>query len=297
MNIEDLRLFVRLAVTNNISKAGQDLGLSPPLASIHINRLEKTLGARLVHRTTRKVSLTEEGITFLPHAEEIILRVDEAMESVGKGLARPQGVLKISAPSSFGRMHLMPALKGFLTQHPAISVDIQLTDTMVDLVAGGFDVGIRNSELKSSSLVARKLAVDRRIICASPEYIRENGQPSSPEELRDHQCINLKGLEGWTFETLNGSVNINTKGNVRVDQGEAVRDACINGMGVAMCATWIAYEHLKRGDLIQILEDYPLIDDASIWAIYPSSKLLAPKIRAFIDYFSVYYGTPAYWDT
>ncbi|PSW09379.1 LysR family transcriptional regulator [Photobacterium rosenbergii] len=297
MNIEHLRLFVRLASTHNISQAGQELGLSPPVASMHISKLEESLGARLVHRTTRKVSLTEEGMAFLPHAEEVLQSVDAARASVGSAAGGlPQGTLRITAPASFGRMHLIPALKGFLAQYPDLSVDIRLTDSIIDLVEGGFDVAIRNAELQDSSLIARKLAVDKRIMCASPDYLSAYGTPSSPQDLKNHLCINQVGLEGWSFTTPDGVQNIKIKGNIRVDHGEAVRDACANGMGIAMCATWIAYEHLKRGELVQVLEDYPLVDEAALWAIYPSSRLLAPKVRAFVDYFAQHFGTPPYWD-
>ncbi|MGR5062476.1 LysR family transcriptional regulator [Photobacterium sp. DNB22_13_2] len=297
MNIEHLRLFVRIASTHNISQAGQELGLSPPVASMHISKLEESLGARLIHRTTRKVSLTEEGMAFLPHAEEVLRSVDSARASVGTAAGGlPHGTLRITAPASFGRMHLIPALKGFLAKYPDLSVDIRLTDSIIDLVEGGFDVAIRNAELQDSSLIARKLAVDKRIMCASPQYLAEHGKPSSPKELINHLCINHTGLEGWRFDTPDGVQNIKVKGSIRVDHGEAVRDACVHGMGIAMCATWIAYEHLARGDLVQILEDYPLVDEAAIWAIYPSSQLLAPKVRAFVDYFAQHFGAPPYWD-
>ncbi|MEZ9460263.1 LysR family transcriptional regulator [Vibrio splendidus] len=262
MNIEHLKLFVRLASTHNISQAGQELGLSPPVASIHIGKLEESLGARLVHRTTRKVSLTEEGMAFLPHAKQILLSVEAGVASVGTGNELPKGVLRISAPSSFGRMHVMPALKGFLAKYPDLSVDISLSDSIVDLVDGGFDVAIRNAELQNSSLIARKLSTDKRILCASPE----------------------------------GDVTIKKKGAIRVDHGEAVRDVCVDGLGIAMCATWIAYKQLAEGSLVEVLPDYPLKDEAAIWAVYPSAQLLAPKVRVFIDYFVQYYGSPSYWD-
>ncbi|MDB1125413.1 LysR family transcriptional regulator [Vibrio algarum] len=296
MNIEHLRLFVRIAATNNISQAGQELGLSPAVASAHVNKLEEGLGVRLVHRTTRKVSLTEEGIDFLPHAEEVLATIEAARASVGVGNALPQGTLRITAPASFGRMHLLPALKEFLALHPRLSIDLRLTDSIVDLVEGGFDIAIRNAELKDSSLIARKLAPDNRIICASPDYLANNGQPSYPEDLRAHHCINLMGLENWLFETPNGALNIKTKGNLRTDHGEAVRDACIQGLGIAMAATWSVYKQLESGELVQILKEYPLDSDSGIWAVYPSSRLLAPKVRAFIDYFADYYGNPPYWD-
>ncbi|GEA51717.1 LysR family transcriptional regulator [Vibrio inusitatus NBRC 102082] len=295
MNIEHLKLFVRVASTHNISQAGQELGLSAPVASMHINRLEESVGARLIHRTTRKVSLTEEGEAFLPHAEELLLGVDAALASVGKGAERPQGTLRVTAPASFGRMHLMPALKGFLKENPDLSVDIQLTDSMIDLIDGGFDVAIRDAELQDSSLIAKKLAVDERIMCASPEYIEKYGLPESPESLSKHQCIGQSGLKIWTFDTPKGQVNIKGTGSIRVNHGEAVRDACLDGLGIAKCATWLVHENLKRGELVQVLQGYPLIDGAAIWVVYPSARLVAPKVRAFVDYFSQYYGNLPYW--
>lgn len=296
MNIEHLKLFIRLAATNNISLAGRELGVSPAVASAHISKLEEGLGVRLVHRTTRKVSLTEEGVAFLPHAEEVLSSIEAARASVGSGNALPKGTLRVTAPSSFGRMHMMPALKGFLSQYPELSIDLRLTDAIVDLVEGGFDIAIRNADLKNSSLIARKLAPDNRIVCASPDYIEKFGEPKSPHELRDHQCITLVGLESWVFDTPEGHLNIKTKGSFRTDHGEAVRDGCVDGLGIAMNATWNVYQHLERGELLQILKNYPLVSGAAIWAVYPSSRLLAPKVRAFIDYFGECYGSPPYWD-
>lgn len=204
MNIEHLKLFVRLAATNNISLAGKELGLSPAVASSHVNKLEEALGVRLVHRTTRKVSLTEDGVAFLPHAEEVLASVVAARAAVGSGDASPKGTLRVTASSSFGRMHVVPALKGFLSRYPDLSIDLRLTDTIVDLVEGGFDIAIRNADLKDSSLIARKLAPDKRIVCASPEYLETFGIPDSPHDLRNHQCINLIGLEALVFDTPEG---------------------------------------------------------------------------------------------
>jgi DNA-binding transcriptional LysR family regulator len=296
MNIEHLKLFVRLAITNNISLAGRELGVSPAVASAHISKLEEELGVRLVHRTTRKVSLTEEGVAFLPHAEEVLASIEAARASVGSGDALPKGTLRVTAPSSFGRMHLMPALNGFLSRYPDLVIDLRLSDSIVDLVEGGFDIAIRNANLKNSTLIARKLAPDNRIVCASPDYLAKFGEPSSPHDLRDHQCINLIGLESWIFNTPDGQVSIKTTGSFRTDHGEAVRDACANGIGVAISSTWSVYEHLERGKLVQILGDYPLVSEAAIWAVYPSSRLLAAKVRVFIDYFTECYGSPPYWE-
>ncbi|PSW13382.1 LysR family transcriptional regulator [Photobacterium rosenbergii] len=297
MNIEHLKLFVRLATTHNISMAGQELGLSPAVSSAHINKLEEGLGVRLVHRTTRKVSLTEEGQAFLPHAEEVLASVEAARASVGAGSALPVGTLRVTAPASFGRMHLIPALKGFLARYPDLTVDFRFSDTIVDMVEGGFDIAIRDAELQDSTLIARKLAPDNRIICASPEYLEAHGEPKTPHELNDHQCVNLAGLTTWVFDSKDGPISVKTKGSFRTDNGDAMRDACTDGLGIAINSTWSVYKQLERGELVQILKDFPLVSDTAIWAVYPSSRLLAPKVRAFIDYFNDYYGSPPYWDT
>ncbi len=297
MNIEHLRLFIRVAATQNISAAGAELGLSPAVASAHLNKLEEGLGVRLIHRTTRRVALTEEGKAFLAHAEEVLASVEAARASVGAGQASPSGTLRVSAPASFGRMHLVPAIGEFLQQYPDLNVEFRLSDSIVDLVEGGFDVAIRNAELKDSTLIARKLATDNRIICASPGYLEQYGEPTSPEQLAEHQCVNLiGGLESWVFETNRGPVSIKPKGHFRADNGEAVRDACASGIGIALNSAWSVYSHLQDGSLVQILKDYPLVSDTAIWAVYPSSRLLAPKVRAFIDYFAKAFGDPPYWD-
>jgi DNA-binding transcriptional LysR family regulator len=295
MNIEHLKLFVRLAATRNISQAGQELNLSPAVASAHISKLEDGLGIRLVHRTTRKVSLTEDGAAFLPHAQEVLASVEAARASVGAGEVFPKGTLRVTASSSFGRMHLLPTLKGFLDKYPDLSIDLRLSDTIVDLVEGGFDIAIRNAELKDSTLIARKLAPDNRIICASPDYLAKYGEPMTPKDLYQHQCINIIGLDGWTFKTSDGVVTIKIQSRMRTDHGETVRDACVNGIGIALSATWSVYQHLQKGELVQILKEYPLVSDTAIWAVYPSSRLLAPKVRVFIDYLAECYAEPLYW--
>lgn len=296
MNIEHLKLFVRLASTHNISMAGQELGLSPAVASAHINKLEEGLGVRLVHRTTRKVSLTEEGQAFLPHAEEVLATVEAARGAVGVGHKAPTGTLRVTASASFGRLHLVPALKGFMAKYPELTIDFRFSDSIIDMVEGGFDVAVRLAELKDSSLVARKLAPDRRIVVASPEYLAQHGTPQSPEELVNHECVTLAGLESWVFENPEGQYSMRASGSFRTDNGDAMRDACIDGLGVSINSIWSVYKQLQKGELVEILQDYPLVMNASIWAVYPSSRLIAPKVRAFIDYFAEYYGQPPYWE-
>lgn len=296
MNIEHLRLFIRIAQIHNISQAGQERGLSAAVASAHINKLEAVLGVRLIHRTTRKVSLTEEGNAFYPHAEDVIASVEAAQASVGAGQSTPRGTLRISTPASFGRMHVLPALTDFLSQYPELKVDLKLSDTIVDLVEGGFDIAIRISQLKDSSLIAKKLANDTRILCAAPSYIAKHGAPNTPAELNQHQCISLIGLDDWRFLTPKGPIKVKAKGNFRTDNGEAIRDASVNGVGITIGSQWSVYKQIKSGELIHLLPQFPLISETAIWAVYPSSRLLAPKVRAFIDYFSDYFGDEPYWE-
>lgn len=296
MNNDHIALFVRIANTNNISLAGRELNLSPAVASAYISKLEDSLGVRLIHRTTRKVSLTEEGEAFLPHAEEVLATLETARASVGAGSLVPQGTLRITAPASFGRMHIVPALKSFTQKYPDLTIDCRFSDAIVDLVEGGFDIAIRDAALKDSNLIARKLATDSRIVCASPEYIAKNGLPKTPQDLVNHHTINLAGVESWAFKAEQNTLNIKTKGALRFDNGEAVRDACAMGLGVTISSNWCSYEHLNDGRLVEILKDYPLVANTAIWAVYPSNRLLAPKVRAFIDHFIEYFGETPYWE-
>ncbi|WP_460805007.1 LysR family transcriptional regulator [Microbulbifer agarilyticus] len=296
MNIQHLKLFVRVAATRNISQAGKELGLSAAVASAHLNKLEESVGVRLLNRTTRKVSLTEEGEAFLPHAEDVLESVAAAEASVGSARTMPSGVLRIAAPASFGRMHLVPALADFMAEYPNLRVDLRLSDAMVDLVEGGFDIAIRNAKLLDSSLIARKLASDRRIVCAAPSYLEKFGFPESPRDLERHRCLHLSGLDTWEFADGAGSVRIKTSGALRADNGEVVRDACVAGLGIAQSSVWCVYEQLAAGELVELLNDYPSLSDTSIWAVYPSSRLLALKVKAFVDFLAGFYGEPPYWE-
>ena len=296
MNIEHLKLFTRIASLGNISQAGKELGLSPAVSSSHINKLEEDLGTRLLHRTTRKVSLTEEGQAFLPHALGILENIEVAKAAVGGGDVQPKGKLRITAPASFGRMHLVPVIDKFLCQYPDLDVDLHLSDNIVDLVEGGFDIAIRDAAMDDSSMIARKLSPDKRILCAAPKYLKEAGTPKKPEDLEKHRCVNLMGLESWTLKTPKGSKTIKTKNRLRTDNGEAARDAAIQGLGITMLATWCCYEQLKSGELVQVLKKYPLVTNVALWAVYPSSRLLAPKVRVFIDYLVEHFSDKPYWD-
>ncbi len=296
MNIEHIKLFVRVAAMSNISLAGKELGLSPAVSSAHMNKLEEKLGVRLLHRTTRQVSLTAEGSAFLPHAMNLLDSVETARAAVGSGRVHPQGKLRVAASASFGRLHVVPALETFMQRYPDLHVDMHLSDNVTDMVEGGFDIAIRDAWLQDSTFVARKLAPVNRIVCASPEYLAKHGEPLTPDALKHHQCVNLMGLETWVFETPDGITSVKTNNRLRLDHGEAVRDASVNGLGIMVSSTWCCYQQVQRGALIPILTQYPLVSNTAIWAVYPSSRLLAPKVRVFIDYLSECFGDSPYWE-
>ncbi|NQY99889.1 MAG: LysR family transcriptional regulator [Bdellovibrionales bacterium] len=296
MNVEHLRLFTRIAALGNISQAGLELGLSPAVSSSHMNKLEDSLGTRLLHRTTRKVSLTEDGVAFLPHAADILENIEVAKAAVGGANVVPKGRLRITAPASFGRMHLIPVIDDFLSEYPDLDVDLHLSDTIVNLVEGGFDVAIRDAKMTDSSMIARKLAPDNRVLCAAPRYLKELGTPKKPEDLLNHRCVNLMGLEAWTFKTLKGNKTVKTKNRFRTDNGEAARDAATQGLGITMLSTWCCYKQLKSKELVQVLKKYPIVNEVALWAVYPSSRLLAPKVRVFIDHLAGHFSGTPYWD-
>ena len=296
MNIEHLKLFVRIASTANISLAGRELNISPAVASAHIGKLEETLGVRLIHRTTRKVSLTDDGELFLSHAQEVLDSIETAQAAVGSGAQTPQGTLRVTAPASFGRMHIVPAIPEFLEQYPKLNIDFRFSDSILDVVEGGFDVAIRDAELKDSNLHAKKLADDKRIIVAAKSYIDKYGAPETPSDLKNHKIVNLTGLEVWDFRGAHGVTSVKTPNYLRMDNGEAVRDACIQGCGITLTATWCSSPYLEKGELVQILQNYPLATDCALWAVYPSNRLLAPKVRAFIDFLAERFDGTPYWD-
>jgi DNA-binding transcriptional LysR family regulator len=296
MNPQHLQLFVRIAKTNNISQAGDELGLSPAVASAHMQKLEQELAIKLLYRTTRQVSLTDEGQVFLPYAEEVLASIEAAKSSVGRGHSTPVGRLRITAPASFGRQHLVPVISAFLSQNPHITIDLSLSDNMVDLVEGGFDIAIRNAQLKDSGMIARKITKDKRIICAAPSYLEQHGWPQSPEQLKNHHVVALRGLDAWSFYQGNQLVSVRPLVRMRTDNGEAMRDACCAGVGLSINSTWNAYQQLLSGQLVQVLGNYPLVTDSAIWALYPSARLVPVKVRTFIDFLVAWFGELPYWD-
>ncbi|MET4701249.1 DNA-binding transcriptional LysR family regulator [Constrictibacter sp. MBR-5] len=297
MNVDDLSLFVRIARLRSISSAARDLGVTPAGASARLAALEKRLGARLLHRTTRQTTLTEDGLAFLPHAEHVVLAAEAARAALGREQAVPRGTLRVAAPASFARMHIVPGLPDFVSRYPDLAIDLRMSDNIVDLVEGAFDVAVRYAELGDSSFVARRLAPDRRVLVASPAYIERRGRPNTPDDLAEHACLVVGTLDLWTFRGKSGElIERRITPGLRINDGGAVRDAACAGLGVALMATWCAADELRSGALVPALPEYPLVSTQTLWALYPSSRELAPKVRVLIDWLTERFGRHPYWD-
>jgi DNA-binding transcriptional LysR family regulator len=297
MDVDDLNLFVRIARLRNISSAARDVGVTPASASARLAALEKRLGARLLHRTTRQVTLTEDGLAFLPHAEHMVLAAEAAQAALGRENAVPRGTLRVAAPASFARLHIVPALPDFCSRYPDLAIDLRISDSVVDLVEGAFDVAVRYADLGDSSFVARRLAPDRRVLVASPDYIERRGEPKTPYDLAGHACLVVGTLDLWTFRGKEDElIERRIHPGLRINDGVAVRDAASAGLGVALMATWCAADELRSGRLLPVLRDYPLVSTQTLWALYPSSRELAPKVRVLIDWLTERFGPKPYWD-
>jgi DNA-binding transcriptional LysR family regulator len=292
LDLLDVALFVRAALLANVSAAGREFGLSAAVASSRIAQLERLLGARLLHRTTRRISLTQDGEVFMTRAEALLDAAAAARASVGRAQAEPQGRLRVSMPSSFGRQHVSPVISDFLRRYPGVSVDLRLTDQLVDLV----DVAIRVGVLKYSSLVARRLAVNRRVLCAAPAYLAARGTPHHPTDLAQHECMILSDQRDWAFVTPSGPLDVRVSGRLVTDNGEVIRDALLAGFGIALKSTWDVAPYLRSGALVSVLDSYALAEHVAIWAVYPSLAFVPPKTLVFIEFLAAHFGDPPYWD-
>ncbi|MEO1387015.1 MAG: LysR family transcriptional regulator [Cyanobacteria bacterium J06634_6] len=280
MDILSLRLFIRIAELGGVTAAANDLSLSPASASARLVKLEEIVGFRLFNRTTRAVSLTTDGELFLPFAQQTLETLEAGLNAVRGQEESIQGLLRIAMPGSFGRMYIIPLLVEFQERYPRVTLDLRLSDEVLDVVEGAYDLIIRNAPLVDSSLIVRKLAPDRRLLVASPRYLKQCGVPITPDDLAAHQCVTL-GETSWAFE--NGQT-LSVSYSSTANDGEAVRKMIEHGMGIGRKSIWNASASLKSGLLVEVLPKYPLITEAAIWLLYPSRRILAPKVRAMINF-------------
>ncbi len=299
--LEDMTVFVHTVEAASFSGAAQRLGLAKSVVSRRIRSLEARLGTSLFHRTTRRLSLTETGQAYYERARRILADIIEAEEVARRLQSELKGTLKVAAPMSFGLLHLSPAVADFLVAHPQLEIDLALNDRRVDLVSDGHDLAIRIGKLADSSLIARRLAPCRHVVCASPAYLQARGEPRSPEELEDdrHDCLlysNRTISDEWRFRIGGEWQSLRVRATrLGVNNGDVLRDAAIAGIGLVVLPTFIVSEALRRGDLKAVLCDFEL-DDPAIHAVWPPNRELSAKVRAFVDFLSERFGGTPYWD-
>ncbi|MEM1385229.1 MAG: LysR family transcriptional regulator [Pseudomonadota bacterium] len=301
MDTEALRLFVMAAELLNISAAGRRLGLAPAVASARLAKLEHQVGADLLHRSTRKVSLSVEGEELLPFAREILAQEDAGLAALGHGSKQVTGTLRFAASSTFAQQFVAPILPEFLERYPQVSLELKLSDTPMNLIEGGFDLALRNSAIEDSSLRARKLADDRRILCASPGYLAHFGTPIYPDDLTEHRLLTFmhgppRRLTASDGHPPGAFPPLGAKSRVVCDDGASMRIATEAGVGISMNAWWSVYRAIGEGTLVHVLPDYKIHDDAAIWLVYPKSNVLTAKVRVFIDFLREKIGNPPVWE-
>ncbi|WP_444893754.1 LysR family transcriptional regulator [Microbulbifer sp. TRSA001] len=297
--IAAIPIFVTVAETGGFSPAAKLLGISKSAVSKRVTQLELQLGVKLLHRTTRKLSLTEAGEHFYEHARIAYKSAKDAQDAVLQLQGEPRGRLRINAPMSFGRLHLAPLIPVFMKRYPEISIDMVLDDKVVDLVGEGFDIAIRGGDLPDTSLIARKLAPLKSVLCASPAYLKEFGEPTELEQLSAHNCLIFtysRDVKEWGFIKDNHLHTIEVKGNYQVNNSEALREALLQGVGIGRLPTFVAGPDIEAGKLIPLFEEYQM-PAKSIYAVFPERQFMPAKVRAFIDFAIEYFGgdTP-YWD-
>lgn len=293
--IDAMRAFVNVVDTGSFTQASERLDISPQLVSKYVSQLEQHLGARLLNRTTRRVGLTETGNRYYQRAQQLLVEFDELEHLVGGMQQEAQGLLRISAPVSFSTQHLARLLSDFQRAHPAVEIDLQLNDRKVDIVEEGFDIALRIGRLKSSSLIAKRIAPVRAVICASPDYLERFGTPTKPEDLQHHRYLRYSYLESDAslpiFQRLKGA-----SGGMSTNNGDILVQAAIAGDGIALQPTFITGEAIARGKLRIILPEYEP-EPMGLYVVYAHRQLLASKVRAFLDFIDGYFGDPPYWDS
>lgn len=293
--ISDLDIFARVARTGNMSAAGREMGLSPAVVSKRISLLEERLGARLFQRTTRQLTLTETGEGYFKRVVDILSLVEEAEDYVSRRNTKPRGTLKVSVPTSFCRFHIAPHLPAFLARFPDIELDVHLSDHFVDIIREGFDVAIRIGELEDSSLVARKLAAENRVICASPLYLERAGTPNTIGDLEAHNCLLAGAQDVWRLEAGGEEHDVRVKGNIRSNSADFTRTALLQGLGLALRAVWDVGAEIERGDLRVVLPEFTGTSKNAIYAVYSCREFMPSKVNAFIEFLSEVYANDTQW--
>jgi DNA-binding transcriptional LysR family regulator len=298
-DLSAMAVFARVVEMESFSGAARDLGLSKSAVSKRVAHLEDRMGLRLLNRTTRRLSLTEAGAAFYEGCRRVVAEAEAAERAVTRLASAPRGRLKVNAPMSFGVRHLAPALPDFMARYPELAVDLALNDRVVDLVEEGFDVGLRIVKLADSSLIARRLAPNRLVLCAAPSYLQAHGAPRSIDELKDHACLLYSyqtAGDVWRLGGPGGERRLAVAGRLRINNGDALLAAALGGLGVALLPCFICGEDVRAERLIHVLPEWSEPADTAITAVYPASRNLSPKVRVFVDFLAERFGGTPYWD-
>ena len=295
--ISGIAAFARVVETGGFSAAARQLGVTPSAISKQVTQLENRLGARLLNRTTRQLSLTEVGTAFYERTKQILRALDDAEQAVSHLTNIPRGTLRVTVPLAFGETHIAPVLPGFVMRYPEVTVEIVTSERVANLVEEGIDVAIRVGQGPDSSLYGRRLAPNRRIICASPAYLAAQGAPQVPADLTTHNCLTYV-QQGprveWRFGEQTEAFTVPVSGTIQSNSFSVLRAAAVAGVGITRLAAFVVGEELKSGTLVELLSAYEA-KDGDIYVVYPTSRHLSPKVRAFIDYLIETIGQPSYW--
>ena len=297
MKLDGIATFVAVAEAGSISEAARRLRLSKSVVSERLAELERSLGATLLHRTTRKLSLTEDGVSFLERATRIARDVEEAAADMAERRGRLVGPLRIAAPVTFGHLHLGPALFPFLARNPELELTLDLDDRRVDVAADGYDAVVRHGPIADTRLVAWRLAPSRRVLVAAPDYLERHGRPATLAELDGHRGLfyTNRGAADWRFAGADGATNLRAEMGLRVNNGDMLRDAAIAGLGIALLPTFIAGTAIKAGRLV-VLDVGAEAELEFVYVAHPEGRRTSAKLRAFIDCLRTAFGDPPYWD-
>lgn len=289
MLIENLKLFLQIVETGGLASAGREVGLSPATVTDRLAALEAHYGARLLTRTTRSISLTDEGRELVNGARRILAETEEIEARIKLGVEKISGTIHISVPNDLGRAQIVPLLDQFISQHPSIVVDLTLSDGYIDLVGSGIDLALRYGELSNSTMKSRKLGTNRRLICASPEYLKHNGTLQHPDDLAHHNCLIMRfGAQtdqDWGFVVDGKQRNCRVYGNRIADGGDVIRRWCLEGYGLALKSEWDVQDDLAAGTLVSVLDAFAP-QPSALQIVYPAGAVQPRRVRALMDYLS-----------
>ena len=299
---DNMRVFAKVVESSSFAGAAARLAISASMVTLHVKELEERLGVRLLNRTTRKVSLTETGRAYYERCTRLLAGLEETEQAVSDMHAAPRGELRVNATPTFGILQLAPAIADFTTRFPAISVELMLSERMVDLIEEGFDLAVRVGELPDSSLIARQLAPCRMVVCGAPSYFEKHGKPRTPADLTAHNCLTVTGTglsyyRAWQLTAADGTaVNVLPTGNLRTNSGAVLIVAAFAGHGLVYLPTYFVGDALQTGRLVTVLDDY-IAPPLALRALYPHNRYLSAKVRVFVDFLATPFGQDPPWDS